>query len=306
MENNFKICYDGPALANHEMNVKDIAPALLAMGELLEEANKLINGDKTKVAVNIKATNPGSVDVLLTIVQDLIPQLKTLFTSSEVTAIVNAAGLLGIIGLTAKNAGGIIGFLKWQRGRKIKNVITIEGEGYKIELDDGDSQNMSFEELKLFRSVSIRKNLEVIIKKPLEQEGIDKVSFNCGEQKSVEIKKEQREYFLAPDVEQELISEKEEEMNLQLIGISFQEGGKWRFTDGNATFFAEIKDDTFIEKVKKNEEVFAKDDVYSVLAKKRQYLSKDGIKTDYEVLKILEHRSAAVQIKLPFSNNKKI
>ena len=48
----FHVKYDGVALANNEMNVKDLAPALLAIGELLEEANDLLNERKTKISIN--------------------------------------------------------------------------------------------------------------------------------------------------------------------------------------------------------------------------------------------------------------
>ena len=39
---NFQISYDGPALSVNEMNIKDLAPALLSLGELFEEANEII------------------------------------------------------------------------------------------------------------------------------------------------------------------------------------------------------------------------------------------------------------------------
>ena len=42
-EEKFSIKYEGSALANHEMNVKDLAPALLAAGELFEEINAILN-----------------------------------------------------------------------------------------------------------------------------------------------------------------------------------------------------------------------------------------------------------------------
>ncbi|MFH1620779.1 MAG: hypothetical protein ABIB04_01705 [Patescibacteria group bacterium] len=63
-DNSFRISYDGPALASHEMDVRELAPALLAIGGIFEEANKELNGERVKVAVNMKAVEPGSVEVV--------------------------------------------------------------------------------------------------------------------------------------------------------------------------------------------------------------------------------------------------
>jgi len=38
----FRIVYDGPALDTHEMDVRDLAPALLSLSDALEEAGKTI------------------------------------------------------------------------------------------------------------------------------------------------------------------------------------------------------------------------------------------------------------------------
>ncbi len=297
---NFKISYDGPALSNNEMDVKDLAPALLSLGELLEETNKIINGEKVKVVVNIKATHPGSLNIDLSVIQNAIEVARTLFSSDTATAIVNAKELLVMLGLGG--GGGLIGLIAWVRNRKIKSVSRIEGSDFKIEAEDGEIRYTNEKEITLFSSLCIRKKIEAIVK-PLNNEGVEKIEFiSEGENNATtQIRKEQIEYFKAPEIEEEVIDEKEVEMNLQIVNISFQRDGKWRFSDGNATFYADILDEEFNLKVQQNETVFAKDDLLKVRAKMRQSLYNGSIKTEYAIIDVLEHRSAAIQIRLPFN-----
>lgn len=39
------IRYDGPALSEHDMDVQDLAPALLALADIIQIANRKFNGD---------------------------------------------------------------------------------------------------------------------------------------------------------------------------------------------------------------------------------------------------------------------
>ena len=108
----FHLKYDGPSLISHEMDVKDFAPALLALGELLEEANSALNQGRTRVSVNIKAANPGSVDAFLSVSQDLVQQAVGLFSSDGATALVNADSLLKILGFGGGGGIGVVGLIK--------------------------------------------------------------------------------------------------------------------------------------------------------------------------------------------------
>lgn len=101
---------------------------------------------------------------------------------------------------------------------------------------------------------------------------------------------------------EEVLKDDEIEQNLQIVNISFQDGGKWRFTDGNATFYADILDKDFLARVEKNQAAFAHDDILRVRLKRRQAVSTaGGLKTEYTIISVLEHRSAVVTLKLPFA-----
>lgn len=297
----FTLKYDGPALANHEMDVKDLAPALLSLGELLEEANKAFNGDKIKLAVKIKATQEGSVDVLLSVVQDFLGQAVTLFSGAGVSSVVNAYCILQIVGIANSGDGGLFGLMRWIKGRKIKSIVKLETGDFKLELEEnGEARVYNESSVKLFGLYEVRRKTEALIKTPLLKEGVDKVGFYISDSDKREIQKEEAEYFSAPQAQEEIIDDREVEINLQIVNISFQEDGKWKFNDGNTTFFAEINDKDFLGKVQQNQAFFAKDDILTATLKRKQFLHNGILRTDYSVVKVLKHRSAAVQIKLPF------
>jgi hypothetical protein len=54
----FLVAYDGPEVAGGHMDVADLAPALLGIGEACREANAILNGDRATVSVRIRAVQP--------------------------------------------------------------------------------------------------------------------------------------------------------------------------------------------------------------------------------------------------------
>ena len=55
----FSIKYDGPALASHQMDVRELAPALIALSSLLEEANRALYPESAEVRVNVNVAAAG-------------------------------------------------------------------------------------------------------------------------------------------------------------------------------------------------------------------------------------------------------
>ena len=94
------IVYDGPALATHEMDARELAPALLAFSALFEEANAIFNKDRAKIAINVKASfKSGSFGIDLSVVQDLFQNLLNFGSRPEVASAATLITLLGLVRL---------------------------------------------------------------------------------------------------------------------------------------------------------------------------------------------------------------
>lgn len=111
----FRVVYNGPSLSRHVMNVQQLGPALLAIGDLCQEANRVLNGEQMPpIVVNVKATHQGCFDIRLMLEHPKDVGILVgagLFTAEE---------LLKYIGLAMTTATSLWGFLKWKKGRRLK------------------------------------------------------------------------------------------------------------------------------------------------------------------------------------------
>ena len=60
----FTISYSGGALESHQMDVRDLGPALMSLGQLFDEANKVLNGGKVSIKIEVKAHQTGSFEIV--------------------------------------------------------------------------------------------------------------------------------------------------------------------------------------------------------------------------------------------------
>ena len=72
-------------------------------------------------------------------------------------------------------------------------------------------------------------------------------------------------------------------------GVAFTEGNKWRFSDGDATFFATIEDPDFLAAVNLGIERFAKNDMLRVRLRTKQTRDATGLHTEHAVVAVVQH-----------------
>lgn len=290
----FSIKFDGPALASHQMDVRELAPALIALSNLLEEANRVAFPDSDEIRVQIKGNfKSGSFGVDLVALQTITNQIVSMLTGPSASAASNLSGILQGLGMLTAVGGGLIGLIKWLKGRK-PSAIRLDGDRTVFEIqtsEEIESFEVDLVAGKLYQSRVVRQTLSKVVK-PLERDGVD--VFACGEEGVTVaiVTKEDAPYFEMAAESVDVVSDSlSEGILLQIESAVFKEGNKWRFTDGASSFFAEISDKDFLSRVESGAERFGKGDVLIVDLRRVQSITDNGLKLEYSVEKVREHRA---------------
>ena len=289
----FSIKYDGPALASHQMDVRELAPALMALSSLLEEANREIYPDGDEVRVQAKGSfKGGSFGVDLIALQSIKDQIVSLLTGPEASAVSNLFGILGGVGLVGGAYAGLIQLIKWLNGRKPTSVTQM-GDHLIVEatlFESTESIEVSLVAGKLYKSRVVRQSLAKVLK-PLERDGIDIFAAGRDGQSETVIEKDDLTAFT--DAAQEADVASDNTMSRVLVQVEsavFKDGNKWRISDGAATFHAAMDDTDFTDRIDAGLERFGKGDVLVVDLRRVQLITDNGLKSEWSIVKVHEHR----------------
>ena len=298
----FSIVYDGPALHDGTMDVRDLAPALLAVGQFFEAANETLNGDRASVKVNVVATKDGSFEVLLGLDQSLIAQAVELLTSETVTAAINLKELLiGGAGVAGSAAAGLIAYLKWLKRRKPDKLETLKDGRTRVTIE-GDTLEVANAVLRLAADDNVRRALHKLIAEPLEQDGIDHFCATDNRNSAV-VEEQEAEYFKREENDDQPLLDETRKVAVSIRSLAFAEGNKWRLDDGTSRFLATIEDGSFLSRVENSDVAFSKGDILICEVRTRQYQEGLKLKSVHTVEKVLEHRRAAKQLRLDLKSS---
>ena len=179
------IRYDGPALVGHEMDVQELAPALLALAEMVQLANKRFNGDAATMKVLVKAdVDQQCFQLDIHIVQSILESAKHLFGTDEYKTAKEIAEWLDLLlpgGVSGVAGYGVFSFWKqFSADKEAPSVaITTEQHGGQTTLVQGTTGGSVTVNNNVFLLASDPEMIELGKKvlRPLERPGYKTLGF---------------------------------------------------------------------------------------------------------------------------------
>jgi hypothetical protein len=289
----FHVVFDGPALVEHCMDVRDLAPALIAMADLFTAANQEINGEASSIRVHVNASfKAGSFGIDLVATQHLLAHIRDIFSGHGANPVCNGYTIMTMVGFVG--GGGLIDLLRRLKGRRPAKVQK-NGRLTTVHFSGAESIEIDSRVMKLYYNSIVRTSLEKVVS-PLEREGITDFGIVIDDKVTLAFHDDELGVLSAATLETaaEVVSDTTSRKMLQIESLTFKDGNKWRVHDGLATFHASIEDKEFLRKINAGER-FGKGDV--LMVNLRQVQSVDGGRLNNEsmIVKVLEHRDPLQQ-----------
>lgn len=279
----FTVSFQGSALEDHSIDVRKLAPAMLSLGSLFEDANNLLNDDRATAKLKAVATKSGSFEISFILDQTLIQATKDFFNSNLVVGELIAGYLFFDIDARISLAT----LLKFLQGKKPDRI---EEKGESVQIIQGNNSLVVYKPVfNLYNNGNIRNEIQRLVK-PLDDEGIDSMKIFENEEKKQIITKEEKDYFSSVEIDEEVLTDNDVELLLKIVTISPPQNHKWRLDDGEKVQFYSLKDEDFIKNIERGKK-FTLNDMFRCQVRiiQKRNKSTNKIKFEREIIKVLKH-----------------
>lgn len=300
--------YDGPVLSEHQMDVADLAPALLGLSELCKIANKKFNGEKAAIKVLIGTdVEHKCFQFDLHVVQTIWDSTKSFLASEDIASAKDFLEWLGIISTTGGSVVGLFRLLKSLDGRKITSTSLEVKDGRDVIQINIEGENNTVlvypQTLDLLRDEKAVSNAKKVVQ-PLAREGYETVEFDEGNNVGEKINKSEAVAIL--DITAANLEESATDQPQTITAwvsvyspVYDVQAKMWRFKFGDAHEYMDITDtDIAINAIKRGGSMV--DDAYKVkLDITQEHKPNGSINNHYKIREVIDFRPSH----LPFQSD---
>lgn len=281
METNALIRYSGYALEDGKMDVYRASENMIAFSEFMDAAVKVAYGNAAEAKTEVSGFKHGSFTTSMVVT--VAGQAATIFTS------LSPDQLWSVV----KGAFDLWKFLKGLAPKSVQN----NGNTCTVTNNYGEVIQIKTESFNLVMNEKASESVARYIGRGLAPDGFESLEIvgNNG-QSTLTVSKAESIGFKKVTSEN-IVSDNESRMIVHIVAAVFQDGNKWRLSDGERTFSAAILDGNFLATVDGGAR-FGKGDVLDVDMRIVQNL--DGMKTSIErfILKVHRHLTPQEQQQL--------
>lgn len=279
MDTRLKLKYSGLAVEAGLMDVYQASANMIAFSEFMVLAAKATYGEQIEARAEVAGFGRGPF--ITHIVFNFMGQVATILSTVSPDQL-----------LTTVNQA----FELWKhlKGNAPKAIEQADEQEFGVINNNGQVIQVQAQTMNLVFSEKASNAVRQFVQEPLTKDGIDNLEIET-EQKQIIVSVNQRDArsfrLVRPT---EAITDTTVEMTLIIEALVFKEDNKWRFSDGQASFYADILDREFLAKVDAGE-LFGKGDLLRVALRITQQRAGIKISTERAVLKVYEHRRGSEQ-----------
>lgn len=296
----FSLTYKGPALSEGRIRVRDLAPALIALGDLFQVAREVAEPDAPPIHLEVRAFEDGSFRSALVAVME---GAGLALLSDPANALSNLITLVGDPQL------GVFGILK-RIGGRISSLTRNDDGSTTITTENGDVYNFPNATKPVFNILEAPRGRDAAhtVLEPLRKQGITEAELTTPELGSLELTEDaaavldQLEEKLEDETDAEPIIDTTFEAFVSPITFSFDSRTKWRLQMGDQRISAKFADDEYMAKFHRHEEGIYEDDTMVVKIRMRQWATEIKKSIDYSIVKVIKHNHPgkdSEQLELP-------
>lgn len=280
METKVALRYSGPAVDSGAMDVYEASANMVAFSDFVALLAKQSYGESVQTRASVAGFGRGSF------VTDLV------FDVGGVTSAIFSSISPKDLWWMLKEALGLWKHLKGSPPSKVE----YEGQTAIVHNNYGEVKQVNIGSLTVVFSEKGAESAQQFVQKALDKPGMDAIEIASDAGLIERVSQQESRYFV-PVAPNETVTDTTFKMALILESVVFKQDNKWRFSDGQQSFYATMEDKEFLAQIDAGE-AFRKGDILRALVRISQQQSGMKLTAERSIVKVLEHKPAPKQLLL--------